>query len=90
MAAWVLSSAYARTPGIRKQFSTLLKPRGPAVWYLVVFLIFPGFVLLDIGITKLMGGEVQFNLPDLNGHPISLSDFRGEKHIVLIFNRGFM
>ena len=64
--AWVLSSAYARTPGIRKQFSTLLKPRGPAVWYLVVFLIFPGFALLDIGITKLMGGEVQFNLPDLN------------------------
>ena len=39
--AWVLSSAYARTPGVRKQFSTLLKPRGPAVWYLVIFLIFP-------------------------------------------------
>ena len=41
--AWVFSSAYARTPGIRKQFSTLLKPRGPAIWYLVIFLIFPRF-----------------------------------------------
>jgi membrane protease YdiL (CAAX protease family) len=63
--AWVLSSAYACTPGIRKQFSTLLKPRGPAIWYLVIFLIFPGFQLLDMGITKLMGGEIQFNLADL-------------------------
>jgi len=63
--AWVLSSAYARTPGIRKQFSTLLKPRGPAIWYLVVFLIFPGIQFLDIGITRLLGGEVQINLADL-------------------------
>jgi peroxiredoxin len=33
---------------------------------------------------------MDFTLPDLNGHPISLSDFRNEKHIVLVFNRGFM
>lgn len=26
--AWVLSSAYARNPGIRKHFSTLVKPKG--------------------------------------------------------------
>jgi peroxiredoxin len=32
----------------------------------------------------------EFTLPDLNGQSISLSDFRGEKHIVLVFNRGFM
>lgn len=31
-----------------------------------------------------------FTLPDLNGHPISLSDFRVEKHIVLVLNHGFM
>jgi membrane protease YdiL (CAAX protease family) len=60
--AWVLSSAYARTPGIRKQFSTLLKPHGPAGWYLVIFLIFPGIQFLGIGVTRLFGGEVQFNL----------------------------
>lgn len=63
--AWVLSSAYARTPGIRKQFSTLVRPRGPAVWYLVVFLIFPGVPLLAAGITRLLGGEAEFYLADL-------------------------
>jgi CAAX protease family protein len=60
--AWVLSSAYARTPGIRRQFSTIVKPRGPAVWYLVIFLIFPGIPLLGMGITRLMGGEAEFLL----------------------------
>ena len=30
-----------------------------------------------------------FTVPDLDGNPISLSDFRGDKHIVLVFNRGF-
>lgn len=63
--AWVLSSAYARTPGVRKMFSTLLKPRGPAIWYLVIFLIFPSFILLAFYITPLLGGESQFFLADL-------------------------
>ena len=63
--AWVLSSAYAKTPGIRKLFSTLLKPRGPLLWYLVVFLIFPGIPLLGMGITRLFGGEAQFYLADM-------------------------
>jgi peroxiredoxin len=31
-----------------------------------------------------------FSLPDMNGNPISLSDFRDQKHVVLVFNRGFM
>jgi len=63
--AWILSSAYARTPGIRKLFSTLLKPRGSAIWYLVIFLIFPGFILLSFYITPLLGGESQFFLANL-------------------------
>ncbi len=60
--AWVISSVYARKSGIRKHFSTLLKPRGPVLWYLVVFLIFPGIQLLDMGITGLLGGKVFFKL----------------------------
>jgi membrane protease YdiL (CAAX protease family) len=81
--AWVLSSAYARTPGIRKQFSTILKPRGPAVWYLVIFLIFPGIQLLDMGITLLLGGKVQINLADLG--------FRGAATFLLLeFFKGFL
>jgi peroxiredoxin len=30
-----------------------------------------------------------FELEDLHGRTIRLSDFRGQKHVVLIFNRGF-
>ena len=63
--AWVLSSAYARTPGIRELFSTLLKPRGSVWWYLAVFLFFPGIPLLGMSITRLFGGQAQFYLADL-------------------------
>ncbi|MEN6410281.1 MAG: CPBP family intramembrane glutamic endopeptidase [Anaerolineaceae bacterium] len=63
--AWIVSSAYSRNPGIRKQFSTLLKPRGPVIWYLVVFLIFPGIPFLAMGITRLFGGQAEFYLADL-------------------------
>jgi peroxiredoxin len=30
-----------------------------------------------------------FTLDDKDGNSVSLSDFRGEKHVVLVFNRGF-
>jgi peroxiredoxin len=31
-----------------------------------------------------------FTLTDTQGKPVSLSDYRGVKHVVLVFNRGFM
>lgn len=31
-----------------------------------------------------------FQLDDFNQNPIRLSDFRGKKHVILIFNRGFI
>ncbi len=31
-----------------------------------------------------------FTLSDLHGNPVTLSDYRGQKHVFLIFNRGFM
>jgi peroxiredoxin len=30
-----------------------------------------------------------FTLPDFTGTPVSLSDFRGQKNVLLVFNRGF-
>ncbi len=30
-----------------------------------------------------------FTLPGLQGQPVSLSDFRGQKNVVLVFTRGF-
>jgi peroxiredoxin len=30
-----------------------------------------------------------FTLPDLNGNPVSLSNFLGSKNVLLVFNRTF-
>lgn len=31
-----------------------------------------------------------FELLDFNGAPVKLSDYQGDKHVVLVFNRGFV
>jgi len=31
-----------------------------------------------------------FTLDDFQGRPVKLSDYRGQKHVVLVFNRGFI
>jgi peroxiredoxin len=31
-----------------------------------------------------------FSLADINGNLFRLADYRGRKHIVLVFNRGFV
>lgn len=31
-----------------------------------------------------------FTLTGLQGQPVSLADFRGQKNVVLVFTRGFM
>jgi mycoredoxin-dependent peroxiredoxin len=31
-----------------------------------------------------------FELPDVQGQPVRLSQFRGQKNVVLVFLRGFM
>ena len=30
-----------------------------------------------------------FTLDDWTGQPVRLSDYRGRKHVILVFNRGF-
>jgi peroxiredoxin len=32
---------------------------------------------------------IQFTLNNFNGEPVSLSDFRQHKNVLLVFNRGF-
>jgi peroxiredoxin len=31
-----------------------------------------------------------FSLPDFNGNPINISDYKDQKHVLLVFNRGFL
>ena len=31
-----------------------------------------------------------FTLTDTQGQSVTLSDYQGDKHVVLVFNRGFM
>lgn len=31
-----------------------------------------------------------FQLNDFNGKPVRLADFRDQKHVILVFNRGFV
>ena len=38
---------------------------------------------------KLNTQAPEFTLEDFRGQPVSLSDFRENKHVVLVFNRGF-
>jgi len=30
-----------------------------------------------------------FTLLDVHGNPVTLSDFKGESHVILVLNRGF-
>lgn len=39
---------------------------------------------------KLNTPAPDFTLPDLSGREVSLSQFRGQKNVALIFNRGFI
>jgi membrane protease YdiL (CAAX protease family) len=65
--AWVLSSAYARTPGIRKQFSTILRPRGSLLWYFVAIFVIPISQFLGVEITRLLGGSIEFKVEGVSG-----------------------
>jgi peroxiredoxin len=39
---------------------------------------------------ELDGQAPEFVLNDFRGHPFRTADLRGKKHLVLVFNRGFV
>jgi len=42
-----------------------------------------------MSLVKLMLPAPDFTLQDVNGKPITLSDFKGRSHVILVLNRGF-
>ena len=59
--AFVLSSAFSRVTSLRDYLSTLVRPRGKWIWYLVALLTFPVINFLGLVITQLMTGENLFS-----------------------------
>lgn len=54
--AFVISGAFSRIEGIRSYLSTLVRPRGNLVWYLVALFTFPAIHILGNAITRILGG----------------------------------
>lgn len=58
--AWVISASRSSIPGVRAQFSTLWKPRGPFGWYVVALMSYPIVLLIGATIAALMGENIAF------------------------------
>ncbi len=43
----------------------------------------------DLERVKVGGKAPEFSLDDMEGRTVSLSEFRGKKHVVLVFYRGY-
>jgi membrane protease YdiL (CAAX protease family) len=52
--AFVISRAFSRTPAVRELVSSLVKPRGEAVWYVVALLLKPILIWISIGVSNLL------------------------------------
>jgi len=55
--AFIVSSAFSRTPGIRALLEPLVIPRGHAGWYLAAVLITPALLVLSIAVEMVLGRE---------------------------------
>jgi membrane protease YdiL (CAAX protease family) len=54
--AYVISGAFSRTVSIKQYLSTLVRPRGSFVWYLIALFAFPVIHLLGNAITRTLDG----------------------------------
>ena len=59
--AYVVSSAFSRVGSLREYISTLVRPRGNLIWYLVALLTFPVLQILGLAITHLLTGKPLFS-----------------------------
>lgn len=62
--AWVITSAYSGTGGVRKMLGTLVKPGGQIIYYLIALFAFPVFIIAGLVITNAWNGDPLF--PDIS------------------------
>ena len=58
--AWIITSAYSGTDGVRKMLKTLLKPGGQITYYLIALLTFPFLTIAGMVITNVLNGNALF------------------------------
>jgi uncharacterized protein len=59
--AFVVSSAFSTTPGLKAHLRTYLKPRGPIEYYLLALVLFPTIWLLGNILSRALGMDVPFS-----------------------------
>jgi membrane protease YdiL (CAAX protease family) len=55
--AFVISSAFSGADGVKKMLSTLVRPKGSIVYYLIALLTFPVIHTVGTGITNVLNGS---------------------------------
>jgi membrane protease YdiL (CAAX protease family) len=55
--AFVISSAYSGTDGVRQMLATLVRPKGNIVYYLIALLTFPVIQIVGTGITNALNSN---------------------------------
>jgi len=58
--AWVITSAYSGTDGVKKMLKTLVKPRGQITYYLIALFTFPVLTIAGMVITNAWNGNALF------------------------------
>ena len=58
--AWVITSAYSGTEGVRKMLKTLVKPGGQITYYLIALFTFPILTIAGVVITNIWKGNTIF------------------------------
>jgi membrane protease YdiL (CAAX protease family) len=65
--AWVISSAFSPVSGVRKSLSSLVRPRGHWIWYLLALLYPPFSRWLGVAISDALGWERLTAPPPIGG-----------------------
>ena len=58
--AFVISSAFSGSDGVKQMLATLVRPKGSIVYYLVALLTFPILQIIGTGITNILNGNAWF------------------------------